>query len=215
MSYQDAATATGALAFYLIGNLYMAYATSRGAYLAWTAAEHSFSRARLSLRVAGAGLMVCCLGTHVPRVVAMTGELTLGVPVLPGTAVWTTPLLAIGISVFFLGIGYPGARTGVMKARLWLEARRQYRELRPLWLAVTRQFPNIALFPAESALREAFRVRQMRLRLYRRAIECRGGVVCLSPFVEERISTSAAGPTAAGSATLRSTKGECTRVRRG
>lgn len=77
-----------------------------------------------------------------------------------------------------------------MKVRLWLEARRQYRELRPLWTAVTTQFPNIALFPVESPLREAFRVRQMRLRLYRRAIECRDGLVCLSPFVEEQIDAS-------------------------
>jgi hypothetical protein len=189
-SYQDAGGVTGALAFYLIGNLYMAYATSRGAYFAWTAADHSYSRARLSLRVAAAGLVVCCLGTHLPRVVAMAGQLAVGVPVLPGTALWTTPMLAIGISVFCLGIGYPGARTGVMKMRLWLEARRQHRELGPLWRAVTTQFPNIALFPAESSLREAFRVRQMRLRLYRRVIECRVGLVCLSPFVEEPIDAS-------------------------
>ncbi|WP_246127431.1 MAB_1171c family putative transporter [Amycolatopsis rhizosphaerae] len=189
-SYQDAGGFTGALVFYLIGNLYMAYATSRGAYLAWAAAERSHSQARLSLRVAAVGLMVCCLGTHVPRVVAVAGGLTLNVPGLLGVAVWTTPLLAIGISVFCLGIGYPGARTGAMKARLWLEARRQHRQLRPLWLAVTTQFPNIALFPPDSALREAFRVRQMRLRLYRRVIECRDGLVCLSPFVEEPIDVS-------------------------
>lgn len=41
----------------------MAYATARGAQLAWRAAEQTQSRARLGLRVAAAGLLVCCLGT--------------------------------------------------------------------------------------------------------------------------------------------------------
>jgi hypothetical protein len=70
---------------------------------------------RLSLLVAGAGLTVCCLGTHVPRIVSTFSRLAFQRDTVPGTATWTTPLLAIGIAVFFLGIGYPGARTEVVR----------------------------------------------------------------------------------------------------
>lgn len=184
-SYEETGSASGMVAFYLIGNLYMCYATARGAYLAWRTANQAHSRARLSLRVAAAGLTTCCLGTHVPRVVSTSSRLALGTDLLPGTTAWTTPLLTIGIVAFFLGIGYPGVRTGIIKARLWIEARRNYRRLRPLWMAVYRVFPSIALFPPEHPLREALHLQHMRLRYYRRIIECRDGLVCLSPYIAE------------------------------
>ncbi|WP_184729168.1 MAB_1171c family putative transporter [Saccharopolyspora phatthalungensis] len=189
-SYEDANGHAGVLAFYLLGNLYMSYATARGAYLAWTTAGQTQSRARLSLRVAAAGLVVNCLGTHMPRVVSTSGRLAIDRDPLPGTETWTTPFLAIGIVAFFLGIGYPGARTGIVKARLWFEMRRHYRQLRPLWIAVCGQFPNIALFPPTSPIREAFQVRHMRLRYYRRVIECRDGLVCLSPYIAEPVDSA-------------------------
>ena len=183
-SYEEAGGGAGVLTFYLVGNLYMAYATARGAYLAWIAADRTASRARLSLRVAGAGLVVCCLGTHLPRVVATTGLLTTGHAVLPRTEAWTTPLLAVGIVIFFAGIAYPGIRTGWAKTRLWSERRRQYRQLRPLWELLYAQFPHIALFPPRSALRDALDPRRAGLRYYRRVVEVRDGLVLLSPYLD-------------------------------
>lgn len=182
-SYEDAGRDPGLLAFYLVGNLYMAYATARGAYLAWATARHTQSRAAVGLRVAGIGLAMCCIGTHLPRVLSISSRLALRHDLIPGTASWTTPLLAVGIVVFFLGIGYPGVRTGVVKARLWFEVRHHYRQLRPLWMAVCTHFPNIALFPPVGPLREAVQFGHLRLRYYRRVIECRDGLVCLSPYI--------------------------------
>ncbi|MGW5643687.1 MAB_1171c family putative transporter [Saccharopolyspora sp. NPDC003762] len=190
-SYEEAYGHASLLTFYLVGNLYMAYATVRGTYLAWTTARHTQSRARLSLRVAAAGLTVCCLGTHVPRVVSTSGRLAFGRDLLPGTATWTTPLLAIGIGAFFLGIGYPGVRTAVAKTLLWFQARHHYRQLRPLWIALYSHFPSIALFPPATELRDAFQITHMRMRYYRRVIECRDGLVCLSPYVDEPSDTAA------------------------
>lgn len=182
-SYEEAAGSAHVVVFFLLGNAYMAYATARGANLSWQAAGQTRSRARLSLRVAGIGLGICCLGTHVPRVIA-TGGYLLGLPAeVLRTELWTTPLLAVGIAVFFLGIGYPGARTGMVKAHFWLEARWRYFQLRPLWLVVYHAYPNIALFPAVSWWRELLQVRNMRLRYYRRVIECRDGLVCMSPHL--------------------------------
>lgn len=186
-SYEQADHTPAVLGFYLIGNLYMAYATARGTHLAWTMANHTQSHARLSLRVAAAGLAVNCLGTHMPRVLSTSGRLIVDQDLIRGTATWTTPILAIGIIAFFLGIGYPGARTGVIKARMWIEARYQYHQLRPLWIALCGQFPKIAMFSIETPRREALQIFQMRLRFYRRIVECRDGLVCLSPFVVEAL----------------------------
>ncbi|WP_223840504.1 MAB_1171c family putative transporter [Saccharopolyspora pogona] len=183
-SYEEANGEAGVLAFYFIGNLYMAYATARGARLAWRVADHTVSRARLSLRIAAGGLVVCCGGTHLPRVIATAGLFTTGHPVLPRTEVWTTPLLAAGITVFFAGLAYPGIRTGWAKTRLWFEQRRHHRQLRPLWSTLAAQFPHIVLFPPRSPLHDAWNPRQMRLRYYRRIVECRDGLVLLSPYME-------------------------------
>lgn len=183
-SYEYANSAA-ALLFYLIGNLYMAYATMRGANLARYAADQAQSRVRLSLLVAGAGLVVCCLGTHVPRIVSTSSRLVFQRDAIPGTAAWTTPVLAIGIAVFFLGIGYPGVRTGLVKTRLWFRDRKRYRQLWPLWSALHHAFPDIALLPPSSPVRDALRVRHMRLHFYRRVIECRDGLVCVSPYLDD------------------------------
>ncbi|MDA3644405.1 hypothetical protein LZ318_30665 [Saccharopolyspora indica] len=189
-AYEQAGENPEVLAFYLIGNAYMSYATARGAYLAWTCSNHTRSRARLGLRVAAAGLAVNCLGTHLPRVLSTSGRLVFEKDPIPGTATWTTPILTIGIVAFFLGIGYPGARTGIVKARLWFEMRRHYRQLRPLWEALYSQFPSIALFPPTRSRREAFLVRNVRLRYYRRVIEIRDGLVCLSPYIAEPVDST-------------------------
>jgi hypothetical protein len=185
--YTEAAGPPGVLFFHLVGNLYMAYATARGAYLAWNAAGHVQPHTGRGLRVAAVGLVICCLGNHLPRVVSTAGRLLLDTPLIPGTATWTSPLLALGVAIFFLGVGYPGARTGIAKARLWFEARSRYRQLRPLWAALHQQFPTIALLPSSGPARDRLHVRQMRLRYYRRVIECRDGLVCLSPYMAEPV----------------------------
>ncbi|NYH77131.1 hypothetical protein FHR84_000445 [Actinopolyspora biskrensis] len=186
-SYPEAGQYPGVLAFYLIGNLYLSYATARGAWLCRASARQTYSGARQSLTVAALGLTACLLGTHLPRVLSTTGRLLLGTDPVPATAHWTPPLLALGISVFFLGIGYPGIRTGITTTRLWITMRRQHRQLRPLWAALHQHFPTIALFTPPPPHREAWQLRHMRLRYYRRIIECRDGLVCLSPYLPEPI----------------------------
>lgn len=191
----EAADTPGMLGFYLVGNLYMSYACVRGTYLAWTRSGHVRSRTRFSLRVAAAGLALNALGTHLPRVLSTTGRLTTGADPVPGTAVWTTPVLAVGICLFFLGIGYPGVRTGIIKARLWFTARQTYLRLRPLWSALADRYPKNTLFPRASPTRERLQLQSMRLRCYRRIIEVRDGLVCLSPYLAEPVD-SASSPAA-------------------
>ncbi|GAA3437885.1 hypothetical protein GCM10018954_074990 [Kutzneria kofuensis] len=188
--YTEASGPPGVLVFHLVGNLFMAYATACGAYLSWTAARHALAHTRRGLRVAAVGLAIACLGNHVPRVIAMAGRLTIGDPVLPATSAWTSTMLATGVALFFLGVGYPGARTAIVKIRLWAQAKRRYHELRPLWELLYREFPTIALLPHRSPRRDWFTVRRMRMRYYRRVIECRDGLVCLSSYMSVSVLPS-------------------------
>lgn len=210
-SYEAAGSATMQLLFYLIGNVYMAYATARGAALTWRAADRAQSRVRLSLRVAGAGLVICCLGAHLPRITSTASRLVLRQDAVPRTDLWTSPFLALGISIFFFGVAYPGVRAGVVKLRLWFVDRKHYRQLRPLWAALCQAFPDITLLPRTSQTREVFRLRHMRLHFYRRAIECRDGLVCLSPYLGSDVATDGASTLSAEQlreGLLRSTDGE-------
>lgn len=188
--YGDTTGQPGVVVFYLIGNLYLLYATARGAVLAWSSAAHVQTRLRRSLRVAAGGLAICCLGAHLPRVLSTAGRLAWDVDPIPATATWTPIALAIGIAIFFLGIGYPGVRTGIIKVRLWRQARRAYRQLRPLWVALHHRFPTIALFTAPGPVHETVQIRHMRLRMYRRVMECRDGLVSLSPYTTTPVDAS-------------------------
>lgn len=181
--YTAAAGPAGVLAFHCLGNAYMAYATARGGYLAWNSPGQLQRQTRRGLRVAAVGLTLCCLGTHLPRVLSTASRLILHTDLVPGTAAWTPPFLAVGVATFFLGVGYPGARTGLAKTRLWFQARSRHKQLRPLWGALQQEFPTIALHLPESPARERRHVRQTRFRYYRRVIECRDGLVCLSPYM--------------------------------
>ncbi len=173
------------LAFYLFGNLYMLYATLSGARLTWSAAEGIGSRAvRISLQVAGSGLVLCAVGCHLPRSTEMAGQLVTGTELIPGTAVWTPPALAAGIVVFSTGLLYPGLRSAVLQLRFHLRRRREYRRLGPLWDLVQATFPALILLPPARSGVLAVRGPSP-LRYYRRVVECRDGLAEASSWLSE------------------------------
>ncbi|MFJ9779496.1 MAB_1171c family putative transporter [Amycolatopsis sp. NPDC101161] len=65
---------------------------------------------------------------------------------------------------------------GVPAAVGWLRRHRQYRRLGPLWLALYRAEPEIALEPPRTTLFPT------RLHLYRRVIEIRDGLLAIRPY---------------------------------
>ncbi|WP_243794476.1 hypothetical protein [Saccharopolyspora gloriosae] len=71
--------------------------------------------ARLSLHLAATGLLINLAGVHLPRTTSTASRLFLGIDPIPGIAIWITPVLTIGITTFFLGLGYPGARTALIR----------------------------------------------------------------------------------------------------
>lgn len=66
----------------------------------------------------------------------------------------------------------------------WLRAYRNYRALHPLWWALYRATPAIALDPPPSRLRDLAPPRDLQYRLYRRVIEIRDGQLALRPYLE-------------------------------
>lgn len=71
----------------------------------------------------------------------------------------------------------------------WLHRYRHYQRLGPLWRALYRAEPTIALDPPVGP--DVLAVRRLRLRLYRRVIEIRDGMLALHPYREHDVARAA------------------------
>ena len=116
-----------------------------------------------------ADVAIRVFGTAAPPVLASAGGL----------------LVLSGILLFLVGIAYPTARDRTRALRLWNRHRRTYRELGPLWRALHEVFPEGTL-PARlpsSRWLEAVTPWHARRRAVRRQLECRDGLVRISPYI--------------------------------
>ncbi|XVV17151.1 MAB_1171c family putative transporter [Actinoplanes sp. CA-131856] len=77
------------------------------------------------------------------------------------------------------------------RARSALTAYRNLLVLRPLWKAMRDTFPEIILFTPRRAIVELAGVDDVHLRLYRRVIEIRDGMLALRPYLEPSAGTTA------------------------
>jgi hypothetical protein len=94
---------------------------------------------------------------------------------------------AAGIFVV-VGATWPAVGPRAASARSGVAAYVRHRQLYPLWAALYRVEPGIALDPVESAVADALRVRQPGFRLYRRAIEIQDGRLALRPFLDSGVA---------------------------
>jgi hypothetical protein len=94
---------------------------------------------------------------------------------------------AAGIFVV-IGAIWPAVGPRAAAARSGITAYIRHRQLYPLWAALYRAQPGIALDPVESALADALRLRQPGFRLYRRVIEIQDGRLALRPFLDARVA---------------------------
>ena len=93
-------------------------------------------------------------------------------------------LLLPGTALFLLGVAYPAVAARWSAFRVWRRHLRAYRDLRPLWTALSTEFPENALTRAEiSPWRDALTFSGVHRRYYRRVIECRDGLVLVSPYL--------------------------------
>ncbi|MEE1927082.1 MAB_1171c family putative transporter [Streptomyces sp. TRM 70351] len=96
------------------------------------------------------------------------------------------------------------------EAAQWVANFRSYRRLRPLWWALYRANPAIALAPPASRWWELVPPRDLEYRLYRRVIEIRDGQLALRPYMDPaavraeaaRLGVSAEAPSTAYEALL-------------
>ncbi|KUF18789.1 MAB_1171c family putative transporter [Streptomyces silvensis] len=98
-----------------------------------------------------------------------------GVAVPRWLTLGTGILLAVGYPVFVLGVTWPGARSRIAAGRLWFRHRRTYRQLEPLWRLLSSAYPDTVLPDARRGRRTVHR------RYARRVVECRDGLVRISP----------------------------------
>jgi hypothetical protein len=170
------------LVLYVTPNLYMGYAFASA--LLWTRryARGAEPRLRHGLALASVGLAGLAFGEAV-FVTATTAQwVGLAVPR------WVYPigLFAIlpGSAVFMVGFVYPAVCMRLAALRVWWQHRRAYARLDPLWTLLHQQFPEDALgrVPA-SRWRDAMSLRGVHRRYYRRVIECRDGLVRISPYL--------------------------------
>lgn len=98
---------------------------------------------------------------------------------------------AAGAVIVFVGLTVPAWGTRLDPAVAWVERLRSYRQLQPLWLALYRRAPAIALAPPRSLLLDRWNPVDLRHRLYRRVIEIRDGRLALRSYLDPGVRTRA------------------------
>jgi hypothetical protein len=170
--------------FYAGAGLYLMYAL--GVAGRWTRRYARMSRrphaTGLWMAAIGLGAMaVACAVRAVIVVIRWSGG-TVPQPLMAGVAF----LLVVSILLFVVGVTYSGARARVTSLRLWLRRRRDHRRLTPLWQLLAEVYPENVLRPASSALGDRWRARRVHRRYHRRIVECRDGLVDISPYLVDK-----------------------------
>jgi hypothetical protein len=169
--------------FNLIANIYFAY--SYGAALLWL---HQHRRAasgplRRSATIVEVGLALLVFSSVVFSVCNVVRWV--GVEPPHWLAILGIVALAPGFLVFVVGLLRTAVHTLIEGMRLRLYRRELYRELEPLWSALDDVFPDHALGTGTHGLWGRLAPDTVQWRFHRRVIECRDGLVRLSPFLSE------------------------------
>ncbi|HWM02837.1 MAG TPA: MAB_1171c family putative transporter [Actinophytocola sp.] len=168
--------------FYVAANAYLLYAFAAAGVWTRRYARGAEPRLRRGLRIASIGLASISLAGA--TFVASNISRWAGTPAPPPVVITSVFLLLIGIVLFVAGMAYPTVVTRLAALRVWRQHRRAYRRLRPLWTVLNRQFPQDALSRVPvSPWRDALSLRSVHRRYYRRVIECRDGLVRISPYL--------------------------------
>jgi hypothetical protein len=169
-------------AFYVAANSYLLYAFAAAGVWTRRYARGAEPRLRRGLRVAVVGLLAISLASA--TFVASNISRWAGTPAPSPIVITSVFLLLLGIVLFVAGMVYPTVVTRLAALRVWLRHRRAYRQLRPLWTVLNERFPEDSLNRVPvSPLRDTLSLRSVHRRYYRRVIECRDGLVRISPYL--------------------------------
>ncbi|ALG09436.1 MAB_1171c family putative transporter [Kibdelosporangium phytohabitans] len=140
---------------------------------------------RLGLRLIAAGVL-CSVTYHVHKAAYFVARRT-GMDYPRALNILLDRYLTLAAAVLILaGLALPNWRTPPPIGNY-----RKYQRLRPLWLALYRVNPSIALVPPKPLLSELLDVRDLDLRLYRRAVEIRDGRLALRDHIDPRVAARA------------------------
>jgi hypothetical protein len=168
--------------FYIVGNAYFVYAYLSGCWWAWRYSAAASRYLSLVLRVIAlglAGLMV----TSINRAIWVVIRFNHGPPLDRLNAInWR--ISNASFIVLATGMCLLAVVQAVAFMRSWLLHRRLYRQLTPLWMALHQAYPDLFLNREPAGRRlELFRFDHVHRGFYRRLIECRDGLVRLSPYI--------------------------------
>ncbi|MFF0384097.1 MAB_1171c family putative transporter [Streptomyces sp. NPDC004286] len=144
--------------------------------------------ARMSRRPHSTGLWMAAVGLSMMAVASAVRAVivaarwfgtTVPLPVMATIAF----LLVTSILLFIAGITYSGAHARISSVRLWLRHRRDHRRLAPLWELLSGLYPEIVWRSASPAALDRWRARGVHRRYHRRIVECRDGLVDISPYL--------------------------------
>jgi hypothetical protein len=169
--------------FYLIPSLYIAYALTVEFRAAWRYARLSEPPLRHGLWIITAALAGKFVGGPAYRGTAIMAN-WFGYPASPGTFPIFHAILVFGIVTFPMGILYAGLMGRLSAARRWWQHRMAYHGLEPLWQLLHQAFPQDVLHRVPAGRwRHLTTFHSMHRRYYRRVIECRDGLVRISPYL--------------------------------
>lgn len=167
--------------FYGGAGLYLMYAL--GMACRWTRRYARMSRrphsTGLWMTAVGLGAMAVACAIRAVIVAVRWADVDVPKPLMAAVAF----LLVASILLFAAGITYSGARARISSLRLWLRHRRDHRRLTPLWKLLAEAYPENVLRPASSAALDRWRARGVHRRYHRRIVECRDGLVDISPHL--------------------------------
>ncbi|KUN02172.1 hypothetical protein AQI95_28925 [Streptomyces yokosukanensis] len=168
-------------AFYLIAGLYMMYAIGAAG---WWSARY----ARMSRRPHATGLWMTAIGLSAMAVACAVRAVFVAVRFSGGLVPqWLTTsaaiLLVVSSLLFAVGVTYSGVSARITATRLWLRRRRDHRRLTPLWQLLIEVYPGNELRAASRMPWDRWRARGVHRRYHRRIVECRDGLVDISPYL--------------------------------
>jgi hypothetical protein len=164
--------------------------------IAWLAARYAGmatdSAVRLGLGLISAGTL-CSVAYHIHKGLFFAAR-RFGIHYPKAVSMPLDRYLTLAAAILVLiGVALPNWRTPAVVGTY-----RKLLRLRPLWLALYRVNPQIALVPPRSLPLELLDVRDLDLRLYRRVVEIRDGRLALRAHLDPEVA-EAARAAAAGS----------------
>lgn len=177
------------LEYRLVFMAYLGLALVTVVRLSWRYAALSSGRPalRLGMRLVAAGGVVGLGYAAHEGLFVLAHRLGLPYPV-PQAEIITQVFIAGAVGLTITGSTMPswGPRVGIPALCRRVSRYATYQRLRPLWLALYRACPEIALLPPRSALADALTVRGLGFCLSRRVVEIWDGRLALRPYLDAR-----------------------------